>query len=194
MSNKNEKMSKQTDSYIQQYIRKKDRMKELVLSQEYIKWLEKFTKKHPTFDDKEWLYFPEKISKEDNAMVELLSEFFGVIEDFADNYYIYPNGQAHEEYYTIEYNGKRYEIGVVVGQGAICFCNTKDVDEDAQVIPYSEILNPTYIKTLKENVEHNLDELENFLKTLNTRNIPLKAIEQKTRVVLGELKKEKSKG
>ncbi len=192
MSNKNEKMSNEFGGYIQEYIRKKDRMKELVISEEYIKWLEEFTKKHPTFNDNEWLYFPEKISKEDNEMVQILSEFFSYIENFADNHYIYPSGQVREEYYSIEYNDKVYEIGVVVGQGAICFCNTKDVDEDARIIPYSEILNPTYTKTLKENVEHNLDELENFLKTLNTRKVPLGAIEQKIRVVLSELKKEKS--
>lgn len=193
MSNKNEKMSNEFGGYVQEYIRKKDRMKELVISEEYIKWLEKFTVDHPTFNDNEWLYFPEKISKEDNEMVKLLSEFFSYIENFADNYYIYPSGQAREEYYSIEYNNKVYEIGVVVGQGAICFCNTKDVDEDAHVILYKEILNPTYTKTLKENVEHNLDELEKFLKTLNTKNIPLEAIEQKVRVVLSEFKKNKEK-
>ena len=193
MSNEKEKMSKELDGFIGEYIRKKDKMKELVISEEYIKWLEKFTEEHPTFNDNEWLYFPEKISKEDNEMVEILSEFFSYIENFADNYYIYPSGQAREEYYSIEYNGKVYEIGVVVGQGAICFCNTEDVDEDARIIPYSEILNPTYTKTLKQNVEHNLEELEKFLKTLNTRNIPLDAIEQKVKVVLNELKKEKNK-
>jgi len=193
MSNKNEKLSNEFGGYIQEYIRKKDRIKELVFSEEYIKWLEKFTKKHPTFNDNEWLYFPEKISKEDNEMVNLLCEFFGYIENFADNYYIYPKEGDHGRYYSIEYNDKVYEIGVVVGQGAICFCNTEDINEDARVILYSEMLNPTCTKTNREAVEHNLDELERFLKTLNSKNIPLKAIEQKTRVVLDELKKAKNK-
>ena len=84
---------------------------------------------------------------------------------------------------------KPLKCGIIVGQGAINFCNTVDVDEDAITILYSEMVKPTYTKTLKENVEYNLEQIEKLFNELIKKNIPWQAIQQKTKILLKELKK-----
>ena len=95
--------------------------------------------------------------------------------------------------YYIEYNGKVYEIGTVIGQGAVSFCNTEDINKEATVINFQELANPFAITKLRtESIEKQLkriDELFNVLVKDEKLNIPIGAIIERAEKVVTELKK-----
>jgi len=167
--------------------------KDLVEKTDYIKWLEKFTKEHPSFSDDTWLYKQDEISKEDYANVCKISTFFSVIERFADKNYFAGIPCDYGMSYYIEYNGKVYEIGTVIGQGAVSFCNTEDINKEATVINFQELANPFAITKLRtESIEKQLkriDELFNVLVKDEKLNIPIGAIIERAEKVVTELKK-----
>jgi len=167
--------------------------KDLVEKTDYIKWLEKFTKEHPSFSDDTWLYKQDEISKDDYANVCKISTFFSVIERFADKNYFAGIPCDYGMSYYIEYNGKVYEIGTVIGQGAVSFCNTEDINKEATVINFQELANPFAITKLRtESIEKQLkriDELFNVLVKDEKLNIPIGAIIERAEKVVTELKK-----
>lgn len=170
--------------------------KELVEKTDYIKWLENFTKEHPSFSDDTWLYRQDEISKEDYANVCKISRFFSAIERYADKNYISGIPYCRGQYYSIEYNGKVYEIGTIIGQGAVSFCNTEDVDKEATVIKFEELANPsgaTRVRTaLIENQLKRINDLFNNLVNNKNLNIPIEAIIARSEKVLTELKKKRN--
>ena len=170
------------------------RRRKLVESTDYIKWLEDFTKRYPSFSDDTWLYKKDEISKEDYANVCKISTFFSAIDLYARINYISGIPCEWGEYYSIEYNGKIYEIGTIVGQGAVSFCNTEDVNEQTTVIKFEEITVPseaTQKRTLQIKKElDRIDELLNLLYT-SSLNIPMNAIKVRVESVLQEIKNNK---
>lgn len=167
---------------------------ELVTTERYVKWLEKFTKDNPDFNSDDWLYFPEKISKYDSDNVDLLCEFYSVIENYAMSNYIYRTPCDWGGYYSIRYNGKVYEIGLLVGQGAVNFCSTSNINEKAYVINFEEIAKPTeetlvrttLIENQLERIGHLIDEL-----CLSKLEIPVQAIIDRLEKVKNNLKEKR---
>lgn len=163
----------------------------LVTTEDYVKWLEKFTKDNPDFNSDQWLYFPEKISKYDSDNVDLLCEFYSVIESYAMKNYIYPTPCDWGGYYSIRYNGKVYEIGLLMGQGAFNFCRTSNINEKAYVINFEEIANPNEeILVRTALIEKQLGRIDNLIEELcsNEIEIPIKAIIEKLDKVECDLK------
>lgn len=201
---KTEEGEKRITSFLERIKREEKEKKELVEKTDYIKWLESFTKKYPDFSDDTWLYKQDEISKEDYANVSKLSTFFSVISDFADKYYIaahacdWGSGLS----YFIKYNEIVYEIGTIVGQGAVSYCCVTDYDRnltavgDSIVINFEEIANPLEITRVRaalvENQLERIDDLFNILANNKTLNIPIEAIIERSDKVLKELK-EKAK-
>lgn len=164
---------------------------DLVEKDAYIKWLEEFTEKYPKFSDDTWLYKQDEISKEDYANVTKISTFFGAIQRYAEQNYISSMPCDYGEIYSVKYNGKVYEIGTIVGQGAISFCNTVDVNEKALIITFEDIANPSEkIKTRTAVIKKELGRIDELFKELSKKGIPLDAIIQRTDDVLGALKKD----
>lgn len=170
--------------------------KEMIEKTDYIKWLEAFTKEHPSFSDDTWLYKQDEISKEDYENVCKISTFFSAIERFADRNYISGTPYDYGESYCIEYNGKVYEIGTVVGQGAVSFCNTEDINKEAIVINFKELATPFAITKIRtESIEKQLKKIDELFNTLvkdEKLNIPIEAIIARTDKVLTELKKKRN--
>ena len=162
----------------------------LVSTDDYIKWIENFTKEYPDFTDDDWLYKPDDISKENSEMVEKLSLFFIGIEKYASSNYIYPTSCDFGGYYSVKYNGKIYEIGRLIGQGTVFFCNTKESPEDSSIILFEDILNPTdEIMARTEMINSELDNLEKVLSELFKKEIPCEAIIGRADKVLYAFKK-----
>lgn len=189
-------MEKCKKDVIAEYQEKEKQKRELVEKTDYITWLEKFTNEHPSFSDNTWLYSQNEISKEDYANVCKLDMFFSVIYEFADNNYIDGIPCDYGEYYIIEYNGKMYEIGTVIGQGAVSFCNTKDVNKEENLIKFEEIANPPgeiRMRTaLIDNQLERIDELFDILLNNKKLNIPVYAIITRANKVLKDIKKKQS--
>lgn len=169
------------------------RKKEMIDAPNYIKWLENFVKEHPQFSDDTWLYKQDEISSEDYENVCRISTFFSAISDFANANYIEGTYCDYGQYYLIEYNGKVYEIGTIVGQGAVSFCNTQDVNNEATVIKFEELANPSSairVRTvLVENQLARIDDLFRNLINNKELNISIEAIAKRVNKALEELEK-----
>ena len=183
------------EDFIEKFQEKERQKMQLVEKTDYIKWLEKFTKEHPSFSDDTWLYKQDEISKDDYANVCKISTFFSAIENFADKNYIQGIPCDWGKYYSIEYNKKVYEIGTIVGQGAVSFCNTKDINKEANIIKFEEISNPsneTIIRNaLIENQLERIDDLFKILVNNKNLNIPIEAIIARSDKILTDLKNNK---
>lgn len=180
------------DDILKRYEADIKEQEDMVKKYDYMNWLENFTKEHPSFSDDTWLYRKEEISEEDYKKVCKLSMFFCAIEGLSNKNYISGTPCDHGEYYSVEYNGKVYEIGTVVGQGAVSFCNTENVDENATVIKFEEIANPseeTRIRTaLIENQLDRINDLLGILANNKKLNIPIDVIEERTEEVIRKLR------
>ena len=88
-SDKHEKVKKLTEEYFAMENAKNTKMQEMLSNTDYIKWLDKFTIKHSSFSDGDWLSSSEKISKEDLEKVNDLPLMYEGIEKYASENYIY---------------------------------------------------------------------------------------------------------
>ena len=155
---------------------KKEIMNDIMHGTKYIKWLLKFTKDKEGFSSDDWLYFPEEISDNDRENVELLGLFFHGIEEYADQNYIYPLPYGKfGYYYNIKINKIGFEIGVLVGQGTLFFCNKKPIEKDKSYINFKDIM----IGKRQENAEQidaSLDNLSKMIENIYNNGVPIEAI------------------
>ncbi len=87
----------------------KDRAIKLVLSQEYITWLQNFIYTHPSFSNDEWRYFPEQAEPENLEMVEKLPYFVEGIKLCTEK-----RAHRHDQFgYSIKimFNNVGYRVG-----------------------------------------------------------------------------------
>lgn len=189
-----EKGNKELNDFVRRMQEIERRKKEMIETDYYVKWLEAFTETYPRFTDSTWLYHSDKISEDDNKNVESLDKFFNAIEEFADKHYI-PYAQCENGIsYYIKYNEKIYEIGLIVGQGAVCYCNTIGIDNSVISVDFEEFAMPkdkTLIRTSL--IENQLQRIEDLLKQIysSSLNMPLYAIQNRVQKVLEELKEKK---
>lgn len=171
--------NKKTNEFIINYMNRLNNdnaiKKEMLSNTKYIEWLEKFTSKHPSFSDDDWLYFPEKITKQDNDNINDLNLFYDVIDNYAEKNYIYPTKCDFGNYYNIKIGNIGYEIGILVGQGTIFFCNRKQLVNNIEYIDFNDIIN----NKKNDNVDiitNDLNDLSNMIIDLYKKGIPLDAI------------------
>lgn len=170
--------SDQFKSLVEKLEEKESIKKEMLSNDSYIKWLEHFTKEFLDFNHDSWLYSPEEISKEDYENVIKITEFFEIIDEYADNNYIYLKSIPSGGYYTISYNNVLYQIYVIVGQGAVFGCNRVESEEETELdaISYEDI---------KENkdserkifIDEKIQKLSKEVSELIEADIPIEAIE-----------------
>ena len=127
------------------------KLKSIFSSYDYMNWLNSFTANTKGFSDEDFLYFPEKISKEDLDKVNNLGLFFEGIEKYADKNYIYPSTYEYQSYYGIKDNVNEayYKIGVIEGQGGSFFCDRVEPTSELDFIDFNDIMN----NKVGENVE-----------------------------------------
>lgn len=166
---------KWTEEYVAKGIYKNIKIQEILSNTDYIKWLDSFTIEHSSFSDEEWLYFPEKISKEDLEQVNNLHLIYHEIERYASENYIYPTDCDFGNFYKIKLENTGFEIGMLVGQGTLFFCNRVQVENEKDFIDFNDILN----NKKKDNVttiKNKLNELSNLVVSLHKNGVPFKAI------------------
>jgi len=169
------KLTKHAEEYKNKTDSKNSKMQAMIANTNYLKWLEKFTLNYPNFTDNDWLYFEDKISKEDNEKINDLHLLYEAIELYASKNYIYPNKYFFGSYYNIKLDNVGYEIGRLSGQGTLFFCNRKELNKDLEYIDFNDIIS----NKKKDNtiiIENRLTYLSNLVISLYNSGVPLEAI------------------
>ena len=189
LKTKEEKVDKFISGYIESLKISEEKRKEILSDTNYLKWLEGFTIEHQSFSDNDWIYFSEKISKEDNENIKNLHLLFEGIELYAKKNYIYPTRSDLGVYYNIKLDNIGYEIGMLVGQGTLFFCNRKSLNKDLIYIDFNDILNDKKNSNV-DGITQQLKELSNKILELYKNGIPLDALIETLDSSLLEIKNE----
>ncbi len=149
-----EYVNRNKEKWIREKKERDAKLKRLFSSYDYMNWLNSFTANTKGFSDEDFLYFPEKISKEDLDKVNNLGLFFEGIEKYADKNYIYPTMYEYQSYYGIKDNANEvyYKIGVIEGQGGSFFCDRVEDTSELDFIDFNDIMN--------DKVRDNAEEIE----------------------------------
>ena len=105
-------MNSVTERYIEREKKLKERKEKILENEEYINWLEQYTRNKNKFTNDE--------SHDEN--VESLEALYLVIEDYAEENYVFPSKTTFGNYYTVKYNGVNYNIGYMAGQELFFYC------------------------------------------------------------------------
>jgi len=163
--------------------------KEMFFNTNYLKWLENFTIEHPGFSDDDWLYFPDKISQEDNEKVKNLHLLYEGIELYAKKNYIYPTECDFGGYYNIKLDNIGYEIGMLVGQGTLFFCKRTPLNKDIIYIDFNDIISDKKQSGV-DLITQQLKELSDKILELHKKGIPLNALIESLDTTLTGIKEE----
>ena len=163
--------------------------KEMFSNTNYLKWLENFTIEHPGFSDDDWLYFPDKISQEDNEKVKNLHLLYEGIELYAKKNYIYPTECDFGGYYNIKLDNIGYEIGMLVGQGTLFFCKRTPLNKDIIYIDFNDIISDKKQSGV-DLITQQLKELSDKILELHKKGIPLNALIESLDTTLTGIKQE----
>lgn len=120
-------MYKITEKYIEKEKKLKKRKEKILESDEYINWLEKYTEKRNKITSDE--------SNDEN--IESLEALYLVIEDYAEENYIFPYKTTFGNYYTFKHNDKKYNIGYMSGQEVFFYCERT---EEENKIDFKDVL------------------------------------------------------
>ena len=184
-----ERLKKWAEDYKAKEEIKNRKRQEMFSNTNYLKWLESFTVEHPSFSDDDWLYFPEKISEEDNEKVKNLHLFFEGIDLYAKKNYIYPTKCDFGGYYNIKLDNIGYEIGMLVGQGTLFFCNRTLLNKDLEYIDFNDIISGKK-RDNTDVIAQQLQDLSNRVLELNKKGVPLNAIIETLDTTLTGIKEE----
>ena len=99
-----ELIKKWAEDYKKQQEEKKQIVKWMIESDEYISWLERWTVQYSQFCDDDWLYCPDDISKEDKEKVDIFYLLFNLIDEYAGRNFISNNPCDFGCYYLIKNN------------------------------------------------------------------------------------------
>lgn len=119
---------------------KNDKIVSLISNTDYFEWLNQFTQDKEGFFNDDWLYTPESIKDSDKANVEKLCFFFKGIDEYATQKNIYPLQCEDGNFYKIRLDAIGFEIGVLVGQGAVFFCKKVTVENEQEFIDFNDIM------------------------------------------------------
>ena len=167
------------DKFIMDYIERlkvsEAKRQEMFSDTNYVKWLESFTIEHPSFDSDDWTYFPEKISERDNEKVDDLCLLYEGIKLYAKKNYIYPIKCDFGGYYRINFDNIGYEIGMLVGQGTVFFCNRHELNKNLEYIDFYDIMNDKK-KDGVDAITDQLKKMSNSVLEIYKKGVPLEAI------------------
>lgn len=154
---------------------RKNKIKEIISNNNYINWLQKFTLTYPKFRNDDFINNKDKLEESDLKNIDNVSLLYYGIKDYANSNYIYPFIDSDfVKYYRIKYNNIGYEIGMIIGQETLFFCERVD-NIDNTFIDFNNII----LNKKEENtkfIEERLNELSNTITCLHEQNIPLDII------------------
>lgn len=166
-------------------IRTQELEKELISNTEYILWLENFTIANPSWSDDNWLYRPEKISKEDYKRVEELHCFFNGIVDYAKRNFLSLCYDEFGSYVFIQFNNVGYRIGEMSGQGTLAYCERVDISSDNLFIDFNDILENKKQKNV-DDINKKLNTMCKIIEELLNIGVPSKAISTRVQNALDQ--------
>jgi hypothetical protein len=158
----------------------------IATNDDYINWLEHFTNKYNKFCTESWLYSDEKLSKEDDKLVDQLPEFYDAINCYMKMNYLKGEDNAYADCVLIKRNGIGYEIGYVSGQGTYHYVNR--IDPTDKCIDF-ELIKQNQPSEQSKKIETELLTLEKYLLEMIKSGIPTSAISQKVDSVLSKKQK-----
>lgn len=168
---------------------------ELLINDEYMKWLQEFILKYSRFCNTDWDYNSEKISELDYHYIRKLPSFFLLVENYARRNYINiadDESSKYCEYYIIKNHDIYYEIGLVVGKGGFFYCQVVDKVEGEYVIDYKEIKEDR-VRPKTELIHHKLELLSNLIYDISLEGIiPLEEVTHTTEETVKRILKNKN--
>ena len=160
--------------------KRKQKIHEIITSNGYILWLEKFTQKYTQFRDEDFLYNIYKnkdITKEDLENMDYLGLLFEGIYEYAENNYIFPISDSnYTSFYKIKYNNIGYEIGSISGQITQFYCKRVNGNIDNFIDFNDIILNKKQPNT--DYFNKRLLQLSNIIHYYYEQGIPLNSIDK----------------
>ena len=184
--------NKWVDEYIAKERSKRAIIKGMVSNTEYVEWLYQFTQDKDSFSDNEWLYFPEKISQSDRKNVEKLSLFYEIIEEYAEENYIYPTPCDFGNFYRVKSNDFGFEIGVLIGQGTVFFFNKSSLENDKVFIDFHDVITGKKQNNV-DTINDALNSLSDTIKSAYDSGVPIEAIEGIFDKTIKSIKEDKPK-
>ena len=144
-------LKKSVEEYKKKQDIKKKKINKMFSNTDYVDWLINFTiMNNNCFSDDSWLYCPDDITKNDSEKVNDLYLLYSGIDSYADENNINPTLTEYGNYYKIKINDIGLKIGIDVGQGAYCYCEKIDINDNKDFIDFLDINNSkTSNKTLK---------------------------------------------
>ena len=190
-----EYVNRNKEKWIREKKERDAKLKSIFSSYDYMNWLNSFTANNKGFSDEDFLYFPEKISKEDLDKVNNLGLFFEGIEKYADKNYIYPTMYEYQSYYGVKdnVNDAYYKIGVIEGQGGSFFCERVEDTSELDFIDFNDIMNDKIRDNVKK-IETDLDNMSNLISFIHEKGVPLEAIKETFDKTISEIELSKEKG
>lgn len=158
----------------------------LINNDDYINWLDDFTKVHPEIIILEIpnINYYCGISLDEFVNISFLSDFYKLISKYARKNYIFPNAfDDYENYYVIKVYNVFYEIGVIIDdeQDVNFFCRRlQENDEGRYFIDFKDIKE----NKVRHEVFHIKKNLKKLVEVINqlilSDNIPVEAIADTT--------------
>ena len=138
-------------------------MLEMKTKDDYMNWLENFTKNIPNFIEDDFLKpIPLEIGEENAKFGKYIYLLYEIIKDYAKINYLSPNYTEHNApSYVIKYHDNFYEIGEDFDWGREIYCSRLE-EYTGDFIEFSDIKND--IKCLKSDIiKYKLDSLINTI-------------------------------
>ena len=166
-------------------LKQEEIIKEIFSNNNYVEWINSFTDEKGGFTDNDWLYFPDKLNKNDLDNVDKLYLFYEGIERYTTKNFIYPIPCEFGCFYRIKINGIGYEVGMMSGQGTLFFVRRVPMNSD-YFIDINDIINDKK-QDNTESIMSDLDYLSNTIKNLYKRGVPFEAISKTINMTMREI-------
>lgn len=129
--------------------KKKQALDQIINSNQYMLWLDNYTKITPFFTCYHFINFKDEIERDNILNLAIL---YNIINQYARKNYLYPKNN----YYYIKYNNTGYQIGIDDKNNYFCqrieikpdFLNFKDIQQNKE-LPNTKLLK-SYFQKLKE--------------------------------------------
>lgn len=188
----NTNSKKEIEELVQEWkseeITESETIRETISSTKYFEWLKEFTKDKDYFGDDDWLYHPEELSNTDRKNVENLYFFYEGIDKYATKNHIYPTNFGYGYFYTIKLDESAFEIGIMIGQGAVCFCKKTKVDDESKFIDFNDIINDKKSKQV-DFINSSLNEIHGMILNAYNSGVPIESINGILKDAVNEINK-----
>ena len=159
----------------------KDLKKSIKEEEDYILWLDEYTKKNPEFTDYGWKFYSGKTTKEDESNISKIWILYDIVEEYALGNNILPISTENSEQYNVKYNDAYFRIAKTETEdGHYYYCSRVTDNDEDEFIDYKKVME----EELTDNVPHVFDRLNNEIENLVQLGISKALIEKSTIKIL----------